>query len=515
MVALAPRRPALRMFSAPALLLVLALVVASLGAAPARPTQPALAPALVSRITSSVESPLQLIVRTAGSLEQLAATVRQLGGEVRAELRLIDALAVSLPANRVQQLAALELVRSISHDAALVDTQTREIALPLDAAKLKTVYNQAIGATQLWSRPNQPLRGDGVTVAIIDSGLNPQEDFYTIMGRSRVLTSAAFQQGYDRSPFDSYGHGNHVAGIIAGNGRRSNYNYVGVAPNANLISVRVLDSNGTGTLTSMIQGLEWIYNNQQAYNIRVVNISINSSEQESYTTSPLSAAVEALWFSGIVVVVSAGNNGTEALFPPANDPFVITVGASDDRGTATTADDTIAKFSAFGRTKDKFPKPDLVAPGTNIVSMMTGSNGTLASLYQQNIVDRVYFRMSGTSMAAPMVSGAVALLLQAEPTLTPDEVKFRLMATARPFSSKTRAGAGHLDIAAAVNNRVAGRANQDLPVNTLLAVGEPGINWSAVTSGSVNWRGKGTAFFGSVNWRGKTEGTSASVYWGK
>jgi serine protease AprX len=267
----------------------------------------------------------------------------------------------------------------------------------------------------------------------------------------------------------------------------------------------------------MVQGLEWIYNNRQRHNIRVVNISINSSELESAKTSPLSAAVQALWFSGVVVVVSAGNNGGEALYPPANDPFVITVGATDDRGTRSTADDRMAAFSAFGRTTDGFMKPDLVAPGTNIVSSLLGSFSTLASLFGDNRVGSSHFRMSGTSMAAPMVSGAVALLLQAEPVLSPDEVKFRLTATARPFSTKARAGAGHLDIAAAVNNpnRLSGRANQDVAVNSLLAANDNGLVWNTATNGSVNWGGKGSSFFGSVNWSGKTTGTRASLYWEK
>jgi serine protease AprX len=492
-----------------ALLLALALLAGALGASQP-PSTPVLPPSLASRLTGESAHSIDVIVRAVGPLEPLAAVVRSLGGEVIAEHRFISAITVRIAASRVAELAASELVRGVSYDAPLEDTQA---VTPIMVSRLRVAYNQAIGATELWNRTT-PIRGNGITVAVLDSGVNPQQDLYTVSGSNRLLASAAFQPGSDTSSFDNYGHGNHVAGIIASNGQRSAQAYVGVAPEANIVNVRVLDANGVGTVSGMIQGLEWIYNNQQAYNIRVVNISVNSSEPEPVDESPLSAAVQALWFNGIVVVVSAGNQGEEALYPPANDPFVITVGATDDRGTASTADDVMAPFSAFGQTIEGIRKPDLVAPGTNIVSLMANPNSTLSAQYGGNVVDGTYFRMSGTSMAAPMVSGAVALLLQAQPNLTPDEVKFRLMATARPFSTTTMAGAGHLDIFSAVTRSTSGRANQYSNTTELLA------NFYTDTTnggagGTVSWRGKGTAFFGSVSWRGKTTGTSASTYWGR
>ena len=272
---------------------------------------------------------------------------------------------------------------------------------------------------------------------------------------------------FSGSTADRYGHGTHVQGIIGGNGSYSNGAYIGVAPKVNLVSLKVSDDTGAGTTSAVVDALQWALNNKSTYNIRVVNLSLNSTVVESYHTNPIDAAAEILWFNGIVVVASAGNNGgaAGALYAPANDPFVITVGATDDRGTNSISDDTIATFSAYGTTLDGVVKPDLVAPGTNIVSAKAdGNNIVLVNQHPSNVVDGYYFKMSGTSMAAPMVSGAVALLLQDEPNLTPDQVKYRLKSTAATTSrwagySALKAGAGYLDVYAAVTGTSTANAN--------------------------------------------------------
>src|SRR4030095_9153904 len=146
--------------------------------------------------------------------------------------------------------------------------------------------------------------------------------------------------------------------------------YIGVAPMVNIINVKVSNDNGSATMADVGAGVPWVLQKKDAYNIRVVNISLNSTVAESYNTSPLDAAVEVLWFNKIVVVVSAGNRGSGAIYPPANDPFIITVGATDDKGTASLSDDSLASFSAFGQTSDGFQKPDLVAPGVNITARL-------------------------------------------------------------------------------------------------------------------------------------------------
>jgi serine protease AprX len=214
----------------------------------------------------------------------------------------------------------------------------------------------------------------------------------------------------------------------------------------------------------------------------------------------LDAAVEILWFNGIVVVASAGNKGNAAIYPPANDPFVITVGAVDDKGTATITDDVVASFSAYGNSEDGAVKPDLVAPGVNIIARLVNQNMGLALAHPANKVGTQYFQMSGTSMAAPMVSGAVALLLQDEPGLTPDQVKYRLMATANKSWAgykNSKAGAGYLDVYAAVTGTTNASDNTSLLPSKLLSTGSQPITWGSVGWNSVGWNSVG---WNSVGW---------------
>jgi serine protease AprX len=393
----------------------------------------------------------------------------------------------------------------------------------VSTSALLSVYNQAIGADRLWAYGYQ---GSSVTVAVVDSGIADLNDFkmeYGGNGDLRIQNVVTIVGGSDWSK-DWYGHGTHVAGIIGGNGTLSYGKYIGVAPKVRLVAVDVSNEQGAGTTSDVIAGLQWIYDNQAAYNIRVVNISLNASVAESYHTSALDAAVEILWFKGIVVVVSAGNNGTSGpgiLYPPANDPFVISVGAADDRGTASIGDDVLASFSASGTTESGFSKPDLVAPGANIISVLSKADNTLAvahpdhKLTDSNLWD-YYFRMSGTSMSAPMVSGAVALLLQDEPNLTPDQVKYRLKATANknwPGYNAASAGAGYLDVYAAVTGTTTESANTNLVASQLLWTGSNPVTWGSVNWNSVNWN---SVNWNSVNWNSVNWNSVNwnSDYWG-
>ena len=233
----------------------------------------------------------------------------------------------------------------------------------------------------LWQQTG--LDGQGVTVAVVDSGITDHMDFradasnpnQALSSSSRIIPNAVFGD-YD-SPNDEYAHGTHVAGIVAGNGVASGGKYVGIAPGVNLINIRVSNNEGMTYTSDLVDGLQWVFENKDTYNIRVLNLSINSTAPESYHNSPIDAAVEILWFNGIVVVVAAGNNGTadgpSTVYPPANDPFVITVGAIEDRGTVPMDDDFVGVFSAYGTTGDGFAKPDLVAPGRNIVSLLAST----------------------------------------------------------------------------------------------------------------------------------------------
>lgn len=362
-------------------------------------------------------------------------------------------------------------------------------------------YVRAVGATKLWNeRPE--LLGDGMTVAVVDSGVNSHLELRNENNGSRIKAHQDFTGA--NNVIDYYGHGTHVAGIIGSNGSTTGGQRIGMAPHVNLLNVKVSNGQGMSLMSDVVAGLQWIFENKNSYNIRVVNLSLNSTVPESYHVNPLSAAIEILWFNGVTVVVAAGNNGTGAgpvdLLPPANDPFVITVGAADSMGTITISDDEVAFFSAYGTTIEGYQKPDIVAPGRNIVSLLAG---TYSWIYQNRTVHRLddyLFRMSGTSMAAPVVSGAVALLLQDEPNLTPDQVKYRLMATAnRGWAAydPAKAGAGYLDIFAAVNGTTTQNANTGLLPSQMLYSGIDPVAWDSVSWNSVSWN---SVSWNSVSW---------------
>lgn len=371
----------------------------------------------------------------------------------------------------------------------------------IDLGRLASSYVKAINADKLWNVDPKYVRGYDVTVAVVDSGISPHPDLNDYNGVSRVIKRVNFTPSYT-SPDDFYGHGTHIAGTIAGLGQSSGGVYLGVAMEAKLVDVKVMDDWGYGNTSDVVAGLQWIYNNRTTYNIKVVNLSLNSRVPESYQESALNAALETLWFNKVVVVVSAGNGGGQRLYAPANDPFVITVGAIDDKGTASSTDDTMPSFSAYGMTGDGILKPDLVAPGTSIVAPLSGSDNNLIWAHPENMLAgsyTQYYRMSGTSMASAVVAGAVAVLLEDEPTLTPDQVKYRLKATARPLSTgaSCAAGAGSLNIEAAVYGTTTQNANTGVQASKLLWSGSTPINWSSVNWNSVNWN---SVNWNSVNW---------------
>jgi serine protease AprX len=329
--------------------------------------------------------------------------------------------------------------------------------------------------------------GTGVGVAVIDSGIASHPDLNNASGTSRVVYSQSFVVG-DTTTSDKFGHGTHVAGLIGGSGANSGTGngyaatYAGVAPGVNLINLRVLDQNGSGTDSQVIAAIQEAIALQSKYNIRVINMSLGRPMYESYTLDPVDQAVEAAWKAGIVVVTAAGNEGRYlptdgfgTIVVPGNDPSVITVGATMTELTPTRADDQIASYSSKGPTAiDHIAKPDLVAPGNRQVSLRVAGS-TLDSTYPGYEIwptsgTSMYYELSGTSMATPVVSGAVALMLQQDSALTPDQVKSRLMKTAwKGFTQFTSShdsqnnlynneydlftyGAGYLDIDSALGN---------------------------------------------------------------
>ena len=276
-----------------------------------------------------------------------------------------------------------------------------------------------IHAEEAWVRG---ITGRGITAAVLDTGAARHPDF-----ADRLVCFRDFIGGRT-SPYDDYGHGTHVTGILAGNGALSK-NYRGIAPETRIVSLKVLDRNGNGRRSDVINGIRWVIRHREEYGIRVMNISVGTVQEGDSRDALLVQAVEEAWDAGLVVVVAAGNMGPmpQTITAPGNSRKVITVGSSDDSAPV---------YSGRGPTKNCVCKPDVVAPGSGIVSC--------SALWQRG---QAYCRKSGTSMATPMVSGAAALLLSQEPWLTNVEVKMRLMETTddlgRPHS---RQGWGLLNI---------------------------------------------------------------------
>ncbi|HJW91274.1 MAG TPA: S8 family peptidase [Anaerolineales bacterium] len=476
------------------LLVILALVFGILGSATAQaPAVTRAHPALIAIAASEPGQMVRVIVQksaAAGRTEQLAEA---LGGKITKDLSIIKAFAVDLPAAAALKLSASPGVRWVSLDAP-VERSGQGTVDPL--AYTTNYYLDTLGVKKVWALKvkGNPVNGKGVGVAIIDSGVSADKDI-----------TRAFQYGFSANSHtvnDVYGHGTHVAGIVASTGVDSAGAYKGVAPGVTLISLKVSDESGMAYESDVVAALQWVYDNKNQHNLRVVNISLNSTIEQSYHTSPLDAAVEILWFNGVVVVVSVGNKGAgtynTANASPANDPFVITVGATDEKASTRRTDDVVASFTARGKTSDGFNKPDILAPGTNIISVLSKTSPWGAQYPERVVLNGEYFTLSGTSMAAPMVAGTVALLLQDEPGLTPDQVKYRLLSTASNLAeASTNANYKYLNAYSAVTGTSKQSANTGLTASQLLWSGSEPITWGSVAWNSVSWS---SVAWNSVSW---------------
>jgi serine protease AprX len=497
-------------------LLLVVVLIPTTGIVPAHGAAAYVHGSLLAAAAQSPDTSIAVIVQKTTKDRSVESAVNRLGGTITRDLHIINAIVAQLPAKNIVQLAKTPGVRAISPDAPVQKTASSTV----DTSHLLSAYIKAISADRVWNT-SPYVQGQGVAVAVIDTGVTFKPDFSGNNGNgSRIVVSRNFITG-TTSTADGFGHGTHVAGIIGGNGGNSGGAYIGVAPKANLVNLRVGDNAGAATSSDVVEAMQWIYDNKAAYNIRVLNLSLGSTLPESYMVSPMDAAAEILWFDGVVVVASAGNTGPAGvLSAPANDPFVITVGATDDQGTASILDDTMALYSSFGVTQDGFAKPEIVAPGTDIVSVLASLNETLVQGHEDHIVTirgEDYLRLSGTSMAAAVTSGAAALLLQAQPTLNPDQVKYRLMFTAGktsrwPAYNQLQAGSGYLNVQTAINTSTTATANTGTRASQLLWTGDTPVDWQSVNWGSVNW---GSVNWGSVNWGSVNWGSVnwGSVYW--
>jgi serine protease AprX len=387
------------------------------------------------RVVAIVQFKLGLSERRARAL------VRAHHGRVTNRLTAVHGFAIKLPA---REAGALRRDRHVLN----VTLNTRVRNTGIGGGSLATTYPKTVGADTLWAAG---ITGKGIGVAVIDSGISGDlPDFKNADGSSRITANVIENPDATR-PGDDVGHGTHVAGIVAGNsfnrdaGDPARGAYVGIAPEADLITVKTADDAGDSTVVDVITALQFVVDHKDDLNIRVVNLSVSSDTPASYVDDPLDAAVEFAWHSGIVVVAAAGNRGESAdavQYAPGNDPYVISVGATDEGGTPDPGDDTTAPFSSRGVTQDGVVKPELLAPGARIVAPLA-MGSAFQQLCPQCIVAGDYIRIGGTSMSAPVVAGAAALLLQARPELNPDEVKALL--TENTSATSGRVGLGTAD----------------------------------------------------------------------
>ncbi len=359
-----------------------------------------------------------------------AGEKKVLGCKVGHELKLVNGFSTKVSVRTLKKLMAHDKVAAIWHD--------REVKALLDVA------TPVVNAPQVWKSGGQ---GKGVGIAILDTGIYPHPDLTT--PNKRIIAFKDFINN-KKQPYDDNGHGTHCAGDAAGNGYVSGGKYQGPAPKANLIGVKVLDKKGKGTLSKVMVGIQWCIDNRRKLGIKVLSMSLGSPATQSYKDDPMCKAVRAAWKADLVVCVAAGNEGPKAgtINSPGTEPSVITVGAEDDRNTPRISDDPIAYFSSRGPTIDGLPKPDVVAPGVNIVSLRSPKS------YLDSARSRVgtwYASFSGTSMATPICAGVVALLIERKPDITPVEVKSILTATGRNLGTSVNAqGEGLIDAEAAV-----------------------------------------------------------------
>ena len=479
-----------------------ATLLCALGAATAATAAPVAQPhgafvqqSLTDAIAQNAAQSFDVLVEStgtvvgAGFLKQAGLSPRNL----RRTFTSVDAAELTLSGGQILTLARAKWVAAILPNEPVAASA---VSLPRSNRQQWAWVSRA---PVDWT--SRSLALDAPTIAVVDSGIDAgRADF-----GGRVIGQASFVSSGANSPGDGYGHGTFVAGIAAGGAD----GLAGVAPSANLVSLDVMNDEGDATVADVIAACDWILANKDTYDIRVANFSLHAASRASVFFDPLDQAVERLWLNGVVVVAASGNyavDGAESgvQFAPGNDPFVITVGASDVNNTLDTADDTAAPFSAWGYTPDGFAKPDLVAPGRYLVGPVPAGS-TLAQERPDHVVDGDTMELSGTSFAAPQVSATAALILARHPDWTPDQVKGALVDTARtlPAATPGSVGAGELDIAAA--RRDPNPSNPNAGVDQFVTPDGTFDTsaWQTAAQASVAW--------GDVAW---SDAAWASVAWG-
>jgi serine protease AprX len=440
--------------------------------------------AVVTAAALSVASPANAQNTASGTLDPvLRARAQQLTGRSRviveyrgaADVRAVTA--VRGRAGRTLAGGQLQIadVDNIGLAALAADPRVARVSIDRDTFTTMERTATAVGAQA--ASTDYGVTGRGVGIVVIDSGVSALNDDLLVDVNGNPSNAVVHFKDFTRdessriwmadSPVDDFGHGTHVAGIIRGSGYDSNGRRHGIAPGSKLIALKVLDREGHGHISDVIDALDYAVSVKNTYNIRVVNVSVGAGIVESYRVDPLAQATRRAVDAGIIVVAAAGNLGQNGdgemqyggITAPGNAPWVITVGAASHHGTARRSDDSIAPFSSRGPTWIDFAaKPDLVAPGVGIESLADPHSTLFSELADYRLAGtrdtpfEPYLSLSGTSMAAPVVSGAVALMLEANPSLTPNSVKAILEFTAehRASESALAQGAGFVNVHGAI-----------------------------------------------------------------
>jgi serine protease AprX len=413
-----------------------------------------------------------------GSLPAVDEAATDLGGQVVSRQHSLSTVVVDMPDRKVSRLREAAGVRRVTNDSqvklqdtGLLDPVTSLVG-PTGLPGDMTNVSKLTGAQTFWKNG---YYGQGVDIALLDSGVLPVNGLTSsnklVMGPDLSFESQVPNLRY----MDTFGHGTHMAGIIGGrdnaaspNFTNDNTNFVGMAPSSRIVSLKLADAHGSTDVSQVIAAIDWVvaHGRDAGLNIRVMNLSFGTDSAQDYRLDPLAHAAEVAWSKGVVVVVSAGNgDGTRlGLANPAYDPAVIAVGAQDTKGTMDRGDDVVPAFSQRGATALGMRAPDLVAPGTSVVSLRAPGS-FVDSMHSAGMVGTRFFKGSGTSQSAAVVSGAAALLLSQRPYLAPDQVKDLLRRSAKPLAGANvdAQGAGALDMTAAFYT--AGRTMPALAVN--------------------------------------------------
>jgi serine protease AprX len=477
-----------------AVLLTLALsLIVPLGAAagPGQKAAPAgsafVAPNLLSDAQADGGKTFSVIVQGKGGNQAAKAVsdVLKISLKSARTFTSIDGVAVDLTGAQILKLAADKHVTAITANA------------PMRLAAVSTSNDKwpfVTGVFKYWASGATPA-APAATIAVVDSGIDSSRPEFA----GRIVANVNLSTLPGNSPGDGRGHGTFVAGIAAGDYA----GHTGAAPGAKLVSLDVMDDQGMAKTSDVIAAADWILANKAKYGIRVANFSLHSSVANSFMYDPLDKAVERLWFSGVVVVAAAGNYGSPSgpsgvPFAPGNDPFVLTVGASDTGRSVSTNDDTAASWSAYGYTLDGFAKPDLAAPGRYMVGPVPVTS-TLYSERPDHVVEPGYMELSGTSFAAPIASGVAALIVAKHPEYTPDQVKGALMLGAKPMPNAADLSEGVGEINAGRSLELQNPPNPNLALNAFL-VSDPGTGARVFDAASWASKAKSDASWASASW---------------